>query len=159
MNSRIMENYKEKQSTKLSWLIVPIAIMTLVPTLAFADSENGMIGVVIAGVTLLLIGGLLLSLGQTVQVDKIGIHFKQTPIHRTFRTVKWTEIKAWKVTKLNALSDFGGWGYRLTPSKVGYIIEGKYGLELKTKAKKLTVLSVKNKEEVERAMEYFGQET
>ncbi len=147
--------YEEKQRFKGLWLIIPIAIFTL-PTLLLAK-DGGLVTLLIGIGVPLLTGLLLFSLRQTIRIDKEGVHFKQTPIHRTYRTIKWADIQSWQVYKISPLGDFGGWGYRLTSKKTGYIIAGDYGLELKTDAKRLTVLSVKEKEEVQQAMEKFGQ--
>lgn len=151
-----MGPYEEKQQFNGIWVFMMIALFTL-PTLLITDREEFPIVLLVVGGTLLLTGLLLFFLKQTIRIDKEGVHFKQTPIHRTYRTIKWADIQSWKVNKISALSDFGGWGYRLTSKKTGYIIAGDYGLELKTDAKRLTVLSIKNKEEVEQAMEKYGQ--
>lgn len=151
-----MMPYEEKQQFNGIWVFILIALFTL-PTLFFTGAEEMPIVLLVIGGTLLLTGLLLFFLRQTIRIDKEGVHFKQSPIHRTFRTIKWADIQSWKVYKISPLSDFGGWGYRLTAKRTGYIIAGDYGLELKTDAKRLTVISIKHKAEVEQAMEKFGQ--
>ena len=74
---------------------------------------------------------------QIIRIDKDGVSYKQSPFHRKFQHLPWGDIQDWKVTKMNAFSDFGGWGIRITSKKKGYIMEGEYGLELKTSANKL----------------------
>lgn len=56
--------------------------------------------------------------------------------------IPWTDIQDCKVIKINAFSDFGGWSIRVTGKKEGDIMEGACGLSLKTKAKKLTFVSI-----------------
>ena len=118
-----------------------------------ADGKEGRIALLVTGIVFLLIGWLLLSMKQIIRIDADGVSYKQGPFHRKFQIIPWADIQGWKVSKINAFSDFGGWGIRITSKKKGYIIEGEYGLELQTGTKKLTVLSVKNKIAVTDAME------
>lgn len=151
--------YEEKQ--KLKWaqpIFWGITLMTLLPILVFYEKQDGWIVWLVVGGTLLFTGGLLFSMKQTVRIDEGGIHFKQTPLLNKFKTMPWTTIQNWELRKINALTDFGGWGIRYTGSKTGYIMEGDYGLELGTGAKKKTVLSIKNRGEVERLMQQYTKE-
>ena len=148
--------YEEKQVFQLNWIFIPIAIFTIVPTLLLSKGPGMLIALLICGVTTLLVGFLLFSMRQTIRIDEQGVHYQQKPFHRKFYTIPWTDIQNWKVVKINAFGDFGGWGIRKTMKKNGYIIEGEFGLELKTSAKRLTVLSVKNKVATEQSMEAFS---
>jgi len=147
-----METYEEKQVFKLWWTFIPIAIFSLLPILLFAEEKESMPALIIAGIVLLVVGWLLLSMKQVIRINPNGVYYKQSPFHRKFQIIPWATIQDWKVIKINAFSDFGGWGIRITRKKKGYIMEGEYGLELQTAAKKLTVLSVKNKEAVEKVV-------
>ncbi|MEM1124655.1 MAG: hypothetical protein AAGJ18_29720 [Bacteroidota bacterium] len=145
-----MTTYEEKQSLKIMGLIIPIALFTLaVPIALMLKNGEGWLGLAISIGTLLASALLLYNMRQTIRLDEMGIHYKQTIIHRTFRTIPWTTIKNWQIKKLNALGDYGGWGYRTTGKKKGYIIEGNYCLELDIGKQKLIGLSVKNKVNVE----------
>ena len=151
-----MNSYEEKQIFKWRWRIfIPIAIFSLLPTLLLGEVRESLVALLIIGVVLLLTGLLLLAMKQIVRIDANGVSYKQSPFHRKFQHILWTDIQDWKVTKINAFSDFGGWGIRLTPKKKGYIMEGDYGLELKTSAKKLIVVSIKDKIMVEKTMKQY----
>lgn len=137
-------------------IFLPIAIFSLLPTLLIGEVQESILALTIVGGVLLLTGFLLLAMKQVIRIDADGVHYKQSPFHRKFQHLSWTDIQDWKVTKMNAFGDFGGWGIRITPKKKGYIMEGDYGLELKTSAKKLIVVSIKDKIAVEKGMnQYF----
>ncbi len=152
-----MNFYEEKQIFKWRWMIfLPVAIFALLPTLLVGEVQESKLALIIVGIVLLLTGFLLLAMKQTIQIDADGIHYKQSPFHWKFHHFSWADIQDWKVTKINPLSEFGGWGIRITLKKKGYIMEGEYGLELKTAAKKLTVFSMKDKIATEKVMnQYF----
>ena len=154
-----MNTYEERQIFKLRWIFIPISLFTILPVLLLSNgsSREGLLALSISVGVLLLSGLLLFSMKQTIRIDEKGVHYQQRPFHRSFRSVPWSEIKEWKVEKISPLGDFGGWGIRINRKKMGYIIDGNYGLGLKTAAKKHTVLSIVNKEEAIQAMNYFGQ--
>lgn len=148
-----MNNYQETQIFQYRWAIFSfVAITALLPTLLMGAGEGRTNALLIILGILLLVGILLSSMKQVILIDSNGVSYKQSPFHRKFQVIPWADIQDWKVTKINALGDFGGWGIRITSKKKGYIMEGEYGLELQTGAKKLTVLSVKNKIAVTDAM-------
>ena len=147
-----MTTYEEKQVFKLRWIFFPIAFFSLLPVLLVADGKEGRVALLITGVVLLLTGWLLLSMKQVIRIDEHGVSYKQGPFHRKFHQITWGDIQNWEVTKISPFSDFGGWGIRLTGKKKGYIIDGAYGLELQTNAKKIIVLSIKDKIATENAI-------
>lgn len=147
-----MNTYEEKQVFKLRWIFFPIAIFSLIPVVLVADGKEGKIALMITGVVLLLTGWLLLSMKQMIRIDAEGVSYKQSPFHRKFHQIPWSDIQNWQVTKISPFRDFGGWGIRLTGKKKGYIIEGEYGLELQTSVKKIIVLSIKDKIATENAI-------
>lgn len=147
--------YEEKQQFKANYIFLLLIPSMLLPMILLAKEDRWLLGLGIVVGTLVLTGGLFYLMQQTIRIDANGIHFKQLMIHRKYRTIAWTDIKDWKITKMNALGDFGGWGYRVTGKKWGYIIEGDFGLELETDAKKITVLSIKNRVEAERYIASF----
>ena len=152
-----MNSYEEKQVFKWRWgMFIFVAISSLLPTLLIGEIRENQLALLIIGIVLLLTGLLLWAMKQIVRIDTNGVSYKQSPFHRKFQYIPWGDIKDWKVTKMNAFSDFGGWGIRMTGKKKGYIIEGEHGLELTTSAKKLIVLSIKDKIAVEKVMnQYF----
>lgn len=150
-----MDSYEEKQQFKANYIFLLMIPSLLLPLILLGKEGQWLLGIGIAVGTLVFTGGLLYLMQQTIRIDDKGIHYKQLMIHRTYRTITWSEIKDWKITKMNALGNFGGWGYRVTSKKWGYIIEGEFGLELNTGAKKLTVLSIKNRVEAERYISMF----
>lgn len=147
-----MTTYEEKQVFKLRWIFFPIALFSLLPVLLVTEGKEGRIALLITGIVLLLTGWLLLAMKQIVRFHPKGISYKQGPFHRKFHLIPHSEIRNWEIKKLNAFSEYGGWGIRLTTKKKGYIIEGDYSLELQTNAKKLIVFSIKDKIATEKAM-------
>lgn len=148
--------YEEQQTFKWALpLFLAIALMTALPILFYYEKEDGILALVIVGAVILFTGGLFFSMKQTIQIDEQGVHYKQSPLINSFKTIPWETIQNWEVKEISALKDFGGWGIRYTGSKTGYIMQGDFGLELNTGKKRRIVLSVMNRGEVERAMKKY----
>ena len=135
---------------------IPITMVSLIPAIAASKGEGLLLILAIVLPILFITGGLLFSMQQTIRIDEKGVHYKQRPFHRTFRTIPWSDIQDWKLNRLDALGEVGGWGIRRTRKKNGYIIEGNYCLELKIDQKKAIVFSIKNSLFVQLINAYFA---
>ena len=151
--------YEEEQTFKWAIpLFLSIALMTALPILFYYEKEDGILALVILAAVLLFTGGLFFSMKQIIRIDEQGVHYKQSPLINSFKTIPWGTIQNWEIKEISALKDFGGWGIRYTGSKTGYIMQGDFGLEMNTGKKRRIVLSVMNRGEVERLMRvYIGK--
>jgi len=82
-----METYEEKQVFKLWWTFIPIAIFSLLPILLFAEEKESMPALIIAGIVLLVVGWLLLSMKQVIRINPNGVYYKQSPFHRSLKSM------------------------------------------------------------------------
>ncbi len=149
--------YEEQQTFKWALpMFLGIALMTALPILFYYEKEDGLLALLIVGGVILFTGGLFFSMKQTIRIDEQGVHYKQSPLINSFKTIPWGTIQNWEVKEISALKDFGGWGIRYTGSKTGYIMQGDFGLEMNTGKKRRIVLSVRNRGEVERLMTKYA---
>lgn len=77
-----------------------------------------------------------------------GIQVRYWPYVRKTRQISWLDIVSWKMRKINALGDFGGWGYRRSfkGKKTGYIMGSAKGLEMQLHNGEILVISTENPE-------------
>tara|TARA_R110000787_G_scaffold55942_1_gene128798 strand:+ start:923 stop:1426 length:504 start_codon:yes stop_codon:yes gene_type:complete len=68
----------------------------------------------------------------STRIDEKGIHYKFSPFHRSFKIKLWSEITSVSVRKYDAISEYGGWGYKGFFGKKGNAINisGNIGIQL-----------------------------
>lgn len=149
-----MEKWKETQrfADKAILLIVAIPILLSFFIAYYYQSTTSFL-IVLGGMafTAILIGVLKLD----VRINEEGIHFKYFPFHTTERLIPWKEVKEWKLLKVDAIKDFGGIGIRYSLKKKGFIINSKFGLEVKKTDNRILVISITNGAKAEEALQYF----
>lgn len=66
-----------------------------------------------------------------VTINREGIHYSCFPFLRSTKTLQWKDVKSIQVVKVDPISDFGGYGYRMVPKKrKGFIMNGEQALEI-----------------------------
>lgn len=70
------------------------------------------------------------SVKMVTQVREDGIYVKYFPFRRSFNRYSWNDISELHIREYNALSEYTGWGLKIGPSGLGYIVGGKYGIQL-----------------------------
>lgn len=89
----------------------------------------------------------------TTKINKEGISIKFSPFHLKYVTYKWEDITAVKIRKFNSLTEFGGWGIRLSISgHKCFNTRGNMGIEISLKNGKKRIIGTQKAEEVERLL-------
>lgn len=145
MNDKL---YKESQSFITWWMI--LLLLGLVG-LELYDSyryylEEGSwhFSIGFAFILIIIVATALMRL-HTV-MDKDGIEITFIPFAYKKRW-KWEEIEQ-SYVRTYSLTDFGGWGYRISSEGKAYNTKGKYGVQLILKDGSRIMIGTQNPEEV-----------
>ncbi|WP_412560237.1 hypothetical protein [Winogradskyella sp. MIT101101] len=155
-----MRIFKEEQRFKQLWLIILMVISLLVPIgLIIAvyikdPSSFSAIELVLLIGFLVLVSTLIFMFKLTTRIDEKGIHYKFFPFHWKFKTLEWHDINEAYVRTYDALSEYGGWGFKGGPlwkkSKGRAInVSGDIGIQLELKNGKKLLIGTQKKAEAE----------
>ncbi len=110
----------------------------------FGDKPMSDAGLIVYSVCMfMLVGGLFLlflTARLEIQIDSQAIQFRLFPFHRSFKTVKKSEIAEFQVVTYKPIGDYGGWGIRFNRNGRAYNVRGNKGLQLRLKNGKQILL-------------------
>jgi len=103
---------------------------------------------------------LLLLVRLKTTIDDRGITYKYTPVHLNHKTVPWASIQCCYVKKYNALTEFGGWGYKYGRKGLkAMTIKGNKGIYLEMKNGNKLLIGTQKPIEVRQTInQYFHNE-
>lgn len=153
-----MKVFKEEQRFTQSWLILVLAVSTIVPiTLIckkyFAKHSAMTISeFVISIMSIVAITSLIFIFKLTTIIDEKGIQYKFFPFHFNSKIISWDKILKAYVKTYDPIGDFGGWGLKggfLWNKKKGKAINvsGDIGIQLELKSGKKLLLGTKKQDE------------
>ncbi|MGM9507660.1 hypothetical protein ACS5NO_08030 [Larkinella sp. GY13] len=123
--------YKETQHFRQPWLW-----LLLLGSLALVIYRWQPIHVgIMAGIM-----GLFWFLRLETRIDPEGIAYRWFPFQSTYRVIKWSQIEQVTVRSYSALGEFGGWGIRFSWNGTAHTVSGNWGIDIKLKGKKRTLL-------------------
>ncbi len=165
-----MRIFKEEQRFTQTWLFVLLAITAGIPILVMLNeyinhpdtfnTSEGIVTILIILATL----GLIFIFKLTTRIDENGIHYKFFPIHWKFKTITWTNINKAYVKNYDAISDYGGWGYKggvfWKKSKGSAInVSGDIGIQLELKNGKKLLIGTQKKLEASEVLKTYIKQT
>ena len=161
-----MRIFKEEQRFNQLWLILLILVSVLVPLgiilgMYIKDPTSFSVEelVLILGITMLAPGIIFLFKLYT-RVDEKGIHYKFFPFHWSYKIVEWHDVKKAYVRKYDAISEYGGWGFKggalWNKSKGKAInVSGDVGVQLELKNGKKLLIGTQKRKEVENVLIHY----
>ena len=129
------------------------------------STDTGLVSVFVF--VLLLMGGLWIAFSKSrleTRIDNEGIHYRFPVFVPRWRTVKKEQIVRYEVRRYSPLKEYGGWGYRHSPSllrgkrSVAYNVSGKIGLQLWLAGGKKMLLGTQRPAAIGRAMKILMNE-
>ena len=84
----------------------------------------------------------IFNLELIVEIKNKQVHYKLRPIFSE-KVIHFSELESWvikPINPINPITQFGGYGWRVTPKSKAFIINGKNALFLKPKEGKKIVL-------------------
>ncbi|PWB20761.1 hypothetical protein [Flavobacterium sp. HTF] len=136
-----------KEMSKLpDFVFILFGIQFIIFLFLFTEEKKADLGLlyILLPITLILV-----FLRMTVILDAKAFRYKLFPFQITYRTIEWDQIEKIQISKIDALSDFLGWGLRYS-KKYGwsYIFNSNNVISLIFKNGKKVTMTIKNKEEV-----------
>lgn len=141
-----MKNEIKEVSKIPTFLTILFIIQLIVFLFIYIKSESKDLSIfyIILPVTLIL----ALS-KMTIILDDKKFKYKLFPLHFFFKEINWNDVKELKISKVDALSDFLGWGLRYsTKYGWGYIFNSNDAIILTLKNDKKIVFTIKDKTEI-----------
>jgi hypothetical protein len=85
---------------------------------------------------------------MTIILNKTMFKYRLFPLHLNYKEIEWKEIKQIQISKIDALTDFSGWGLRYSKKYGwGYIFSNEAILLTFKNDKKITI-TIKSKTEI-----------
>ena len=156
-----MKVFKEEQRFTQSWLIVLLAIGLIVPIILFSkeyiNKEITLFQFLVNMVGILFASTLIFIFKLKTRIDEKGIHYQFFPIHFSLKTIHWSALEKVYIRKYDALSEYGGWGYKggffWNKNKGSAInVNGEYGIQLVYKNGKKLLIGTQLKNQAEQIL-------
>jgi len=137
------------------FFIIGKGLVTAPNDAAYNETLGALIGVIALFIGLYF---LIFRTKTKTRIDSAGIHYKYWPLIPNWRTITWREIKTIEVKKYDALSDFGGWGYKFGRKKTGIILGGDQAIFIEKITGKTFAISTLRTEAAKDAIAYWHPE-
>jgi len=120
----------------------------------FGDKPMSNNGLLLMTFLTILLSILFYCIRLETQIKKDGIYFRFFPFQRKFKYFNWSMIKKCYVRKYKPLTEYGGWGWRISISGRGtaFSISGNQGLQLEFLNDKKMLIGTKRPEELSKAL-------
>ncbi|WP_425392635.1 hypothetical protein [Ekhidna sp.] len=152
--------FKEEQSFIGTWMFYLVIGIT---TLSFIGAsitiwlnetkEEGIIGLIIAGVVCGGVVVLFIYSKLYVTIDDRAIYYRYPPFVNSEHKLTQTDIKEVYVREYNPIWEYGGWGYRIRPGKGRALnVSGNQGLQLELSNGKKILLGTQKPEAMKQAV-------
>lgn len=161
-----MKVFKEEQRFTKLWIILIIAISTLIPLgIIIKDYSDG--NKAYSTATLILIIFLIMLpftiifiFKLTTKIDETGIYYQFFPFHFSSKKIAWSELNSAKVKIYDPIGDFGGWGFRtgflFNKSKGKAMnVSGDIGIQLEFKNGKKLLIGTQKENEAKSVLETY----
>jgi hypothetical protein len=162
-----MKVFVEEQRFRQLWVIVIIAISTIVPIgIILSDFSDGKTdfnspAIIIIICITLLPAILIFTFKLNTKIDEIGIHYQFYPFHFSLKTISWSELKVANVRNYDPIGEYGGWGFRSgflwNKSKRGKAINisGDIGIQLEFKNGSKLLIGTQKQAEAKSVLETY----
>lgn len=142
-----MQNYSVKEITRTPKFVLVLFLFQLIVFLVlffYRRQSDFEIFYVLGPVTLLLAVAFL-----KLTLDKNSITYQLFPIHLKNRTIAWDQMESVQIVKIDAMSDFLGWGLRYSKKYgTGYILGNDFALFITLKTGKKLTFTIRDKAKI-----------
>jgi hypothetical protein len=105
----------------------------------------------------LFILNLLLPFKLTMQIRTDGIYVRFPPLQPSFRKFYWSEISQVYIRSYDAVSEYYGWGIKISPAGTGYIVAGNVGIQIIFKNGNKVLITTQRPDEVNEILRRIGR--
>lgn len=97
---------------------------------------------------ILIVLSLILPFKLTTQIRSDGIYVRFPPFQPSFAKFYWTDISEVYIRNYDALSEYFGWGIKITANGTGYIVAGNMGIQIILKNGNRVLITTQRADEV-----------
>jgi len=161
------EVFTEKQRFNQKWMLAIIILFLGINLWGFIQqillgvpfgnnpaSDEVMILITVVAIVIFIF---LLTLTLKTRIDRHGISYRFSIIHRKERFIKWESVKRAYVRKYKPIAEYGGWGFRLGRSGTAFNTSGNMGLQLELADGKKLLLGTQKPDELKMILEKLGK--
>ena len=105
---------------------------------------------------LALVVFLLFSIKLSTRIDEQGIHIKMFPFHIKTVSYSWSELYSAEVIEYSPLTEYGGWGLRISRKGKAFSVKGNKGIKIQTVDGKNRMIGTQKFEEAKIAIIQFN---
>jgi len=92
----------------------------------------------------------LFSIRLSTQIDERGIHVRMFPFHLKTVTYAWEELYGAEVVEYSPISEYGGWGLRISRKGKAFSVKGNKGIKIQTSDGKSRMVGTQKFEEAKK---------
>jgi hypothetical protein len=164
-----MENsIREKQFFRQWWLLVILILIMgtlvvglyvqLVLDIPFGNNPMSNSGFIVLMFLLVSFFGAFFALRLESGADDRGVYFRFYPFQRKYVLLQWENIERIELLEYNPLTEYGGWGWRLSLSGKGtaYNVSGNKGIRFELKSGKKRLLGIQKTVEWNIVLEHYS---
>lgn len=155
MNNRIFE---ENQRFNQWWLwlgMIALVSIFIYQRYPFEFNQEFLIPFAVLSVVI----GFLFSINLSTRIDEQGIHVKMFPFHLKTVTYKWSELYSVEVVEYNPITEYGGWGLRISRNGKAFNVKGNKGIKLQTADGRSRMIGTQKFDEAKIAIEQFSSKS
>jgi len=157
-----MKVFIENQRFNQWWLFVILAIPLVSVFVAFISKEENelskseLIIFLASLIFITLIDIFIFSIQLKTRIDENGVHYQFFPFNLKLRLIPWNEIENCYCRKYKPISEYGGWGFRVTSRNGKALnIKGEMGIQIILKNDKKLLLGTQKPNEVKMVLDTY----
>lgn len=104
----------------------------------------------------LIVLNLILPSNLTTQIRSDGIYVRFPPFRPSFAKFYWADISEVYLRKYDAITEYFGWGVKISPNGVGYIVGGNIGIQIIFKNGNKVLITTQRPDEVNEILKRVG---
>jgi hypothetical protein len=97
------------------------------------------------------------------KINEQGVSYGFWPFQANLKHITWQEIQKIHLREYSPITEYGGWGYRISFSKNGhgkaYNVSGTTGIQIEFKNGKKTLIGTQQKEAVAHVLKTYAHKT
>lgn len=149
--------FEEKQYFRQWWVWLIVILGFAANSYAFIQNESSAETFTITSIVFLLFVLLIFNVHLSSRIDEKGIHIKFFPLHFSFITYTWDQIKSVEFKKYSPILDYGGWGVRISLNGKGkaFNVSGSKGIYIQTQDDRKRMIGTQKENEVKAVLEEY----
>ena len=157
-----MKVFVEEQRFNQWWIyvILLIPLLSLFVKYIFnvdnygASDKEALVGMSLSLIVVLMVAVLILLIRLKTKIDEKGVYYQFYPFNLNEKFIPWSNISQCYIRKYRPLSEYGGWGYKISPFGRGRVtnIRGNKGIQLELINGKKLLIGTQKVMEVEKVL-------